>query len=63
MASKYVTITDDKRVLVINKTKTMRAITDEHLQAYLEGGCLQKLFYVIKKDPELSFEIRMKMRL
>ena len=38
----------------------MRAITDEHLQAYLEGGCLQKLFYVIKKDPELSFEIRMK---
>ena len=40
--------------------KLMRAITDEHLQAYLEGGCLQKLFYVIKKDPELSFEIRMK---
>ena len=38
----------------------MRAITDEHLQAYQEGGCLQKLFYVIKKDPELSFEIRMK---
>ena len=38
----------------------MRAITDEHLRAYQEGGCLQKLFYVIKKDPELSFEIRMK---
>lgn len=38
----------------------MRAITDEHLQAYQEGGCLQKLFYVIKNDPELSFEIRMK---
>ena len=38
----------------------MRAITDEHLQAYQEGDCLQKLFYVIKKDPELSFEIRMK---
>lgn len=37
----------------------MRAITDEHLQAYLEGGCLQKLFDVIKEDPELSFEIRM----
>ena len=38
----------------------MRAITDEHLQAYLEGGCLQKLFNVIKEDPELSFEIRVK---
>lgn len=38
----------------------MRAITDEHLQAYLEGGCLQKLFNVIKDDPELSFEIRVK---
>ena len=37
----------------------MRAITDEHLQAYLEGRCLQKLFDVIKEDPELSFEIRM----
>lgn len=37
----------------------MRAITDEHLQAYLEGGCLQKLFDVIKEDPALSFEIRM----
>lgn len=38
----------------------MRAITDEHLQAYQEGGCLQKLFNVIKEDPELSFEIRVK---
>ena len=38
----------------------MRSITDEHLQAYLEGGCLQKLFNVIKEDPELSFEIRVK---
>lgn len=38
----------------------MRAITNEHLQAYLEGGCLQKLFNVIKEDPELSFEIRVK---
>lgn len=38
----------------------MRAITDEHLRAYQEGGCLQKLFYVIKEDPELSFEIRVK---
>lgn len=38
----------------------MRAITDEHLQAYQEGGCLQKLFNVIKDDPELSFEIRVK---
>lgn len=37
----------------------MRTITDEHLQAYQEGGCLQKLFDVIKEDPELSFEIRM----
>ena len=37
----------------------MRTITDEHLQAYQEGGCLQKLFNVIKEDPELSFEIRM----
>lgn len=37
----------------------MRTITDEHLQAYLKGGCLQKLFNVIKDDPELSFEIRM----
>ena len=38
----------------------MRAITDEHLQAYKEGGCLHKLFNVIKDDPELSFEIRVK---
>lgn len=38
----------------------MRTITDEHLQAYQEGGCLQKLFSVIKEDPELSFEIRVK---
>ena len=38
----------------------MRAITDEHLQAYLEGGYLQKLFNVINEDPELSFEIRVK---
>ena len=38
----------------------MRAITDEHLQAYIEGGCLQKLFNVINEDPELSFEIRVK---
>lgn len=37
----------------------MRTITDEHLQAYQKGGCLQKLFDVIKEDPELSFEIRM----
>lgn len=37
----------------------MRTITDEHLQAYQEGGCLQKLFDVIKEDPALSFEIRM----
>ena len=37
----------------------MRTITDEHLQAYQEGGCLQKLFDVIKDDPALSFEIRM----
>ena len=37
----------------------MRTITHEHLQAYQEGGCLQKLFDVIKEDPELSFEIRM----
>lgn len=37
----------------------MRTITDEHLQAYQEGGRLQKLFDVIKEDPELSFEIRM----
>lgn len=37
----------------------MRTITDEHLQVYQEGGCLQKLFDVIKEDPELSFEIRM----
>ncbi len=37
----------------------MRTITDEHLQAYQEGGSLQKLFDVIKEDPELSFEIRM----
>ena len=38
----------------------MRTITDEHLQAYQEGGRLQKLFDVIKDDPELSFEIRVK---
>lgn len=38
----------------------MRTITDEHLQAYQEGGCLKKLFDVIKEDPELSFEIRVK---
>lgn len=38
----------------------MRAITDEHLQAYREGGCLHELFNVIKEDPELSFEIRVK---
>ena len=38
----------------------MRAITDEHLQAYLKGGCLQRLFNVIKEDRELSFEIRVK---
>lgn len=38
----------------------MRAITDEHLQAYQEGGCLHKLFNVIKEDLELSFEIRVK---
>lgn len=38
----------------------MGAITDEHLQAYLKGGCLQRLFNVIKEDPELSFEIRVK---
>ena len=38
----------------------MRAITNEHLQAYKEGGCLRKLFNVIKEDPELSFEIRVK---
>lgn len=37
----------------------MRTITDEHLQAYQEGGRLQKLFDVIKEDPALSFEIRM----
>lgn len=37
----------------------MRTIRDEHLQAYQEGGCLQKLFDVIKEDPALSFEIRM----
>lgn len=37
----------------------MRTITDEHLQAYQEGGCLKKLFDVIKEDPALSFEIRM----
>ena len=37
----------------------MRTVTDEHLQAYQEGGCLQKLFDVIKEDPALSFEIRM----
>lgn len=37
----------------------MRTITDEHLQAYQKGGCLQKLFDVIKEDPALSFEIRM----
>ena len=37
----------------------MRAITAGHLQAYLEGGCLQKLFDVIREDLELSFEIRM----
>lgn len=37
----------------------MRTITDEHLKAYQEGGCLQKLFDVIKEDPALSFEIRM----
>ena len=28
----------------------MRTITDEHLQAYQEGGCLKKLFDVIKED-------------
>ena len=28
----------------------MRTITDEHLQAYQEGGRLQKLFDVIKED-------------
>ena len=38
----------------------MRTITDEHLQAYQEGGCLQKLFDVIKEDPALSFEIRVR---
>ena len=38
----------------------MRTITDEHLEAYLKGGCLQRLFNVIKEDPELSFEIRVK---
>ena len=38
----------------------MRTITDEHLEAYREGGCLQRLFNVIKDDPELSFEIRVK---
>ncbi len=37
----------------------MRTITDEHLQAYQEGGCLKKLFDVIKEAPALSFEIRM----
>ena len=38
----------------------MRTITNEHLEAYLKGGCLHKLFNVIKEDPELSFEIRVK---
>lgn len=38
----------------------MRTITDEHLEAYREGGCLQRLFNVIKDDPGLSFEIRVK---
>lgn len=36
----------------------MRTITKEHLEAY-KTGCLQKLFNVIKEDPELSFEIRL----
>ena len=44
----------------LTKKGSMRAITDEHLQAYKEGGCLHKLFNVIKEDPELSFEIRVK---
>lgn len=35
-----------------------RCLSDEHLKAYKEGGRLKKLFDVIKKDPELSFEIR-----
>lgn len=35
-----------------------RCLTEEHLKAYKEGGRLKKLFNVIKKDPELSFEIR-----
>lgn len=36
----------------------MRTITEEHIEAY-KTGCLQKLFNVIKEDPELSFEIRL----
>ena len=35
-----------------------RNISKKHLEAY-KVGCFKKLFYAIKKDPELSFEVRL----
>ena len=37
----------------------MRSLSEEHINAY-KSGILKRLFDVIRKDPELSFEIRMK---
>ena len=36
----------------------MRNLSDEHIKAYQEKGCLKKLFDIIKEDLDLSFEIR-----
>lgn len=36
----------------------MRNLSDEHIKAYQEKGCLKKLFDIIKEDFDLSFEIR-----
>ena len=58
--SKHITTIEEKGIYTFNKKGSMRSITDEHLQAYREGGCLHELFNVIKEDPELSFEIRVK---
>lgn len=35
-----------------------RVLSQEHLNAYKEGGKLNKFFNIIMDDPELSFEIR-----
>ena len=37
-----------------------RKLTTEHLKEYKIGGKFFKLFNVVDKDPELSFEIRQK---